>query len=958
MELSELCKKYNFNLKDIRPVEGSSASLVQMVYEKTQTELCWYKSTESNKLFSIAFKTVPENDTGVFHILEHSVLCGSKKYPVKEPFVELLKSSMNTFLNAMTFPDKTMYPVSSRNEQDFLNLTSVYLDAVFAPNILHNPNIFRQEGWHYEIGENGELSYNGVVFNEMKGATSSVEDVVYRGIQHLVFPDNGYSYNSGGEPSAIPDLTYEQYIETYKKNYHPTNARVYLDGDVPIEKVLSMLDEYLGSYELGEKQPLGTQTPVSSEKTLRYEAPNDGTPKAQYVLGRILGSFDDKTKILAAGVLCDALAGSNDAPLKKAVLETGLCQDLSFDIDDGLIQPLMMLQFKNIEDENAKTLENTVRACAEKLVSEGIPKERLIASINRFAFKIKNMREPQALIRCITMLNSWLYGGDPMLYLSYDGAFDTLREMTENGGFESVLKEMLVDENGLCRLHVVPDENFGTETREAENRRLQAEKAALSEEAFEELKKQNSEFSKWQQTPDSPEQLATLPMLGLSEISGEPNLCPTEEEEVGGVTLLRHKIPSNGIVHLTAYFRMTDRSLEEISRLNLLSRLLGELPTRTKDSETLQNEVKTYVGDLKFGIEVFSEHGDRENCVPMLVVRCSVLKDNLAKAEELIREILTETDFEQPELIRQVVLQAETEAQQMGMMGGHALAIACVRSHYTAVSAVQEALRGYSAIKTLHDLSKNFDSEISGLVSLFREALAFAVCRKRLVLSVTEDENSDLSSFVESLEEGSSAPEKAAYKTSLPKKLGIRIPAQVSFAAIGSHIGECCADYDGTAALLSNILSLGYLWNEVRVKGGAYGAGMRIAKNGEIFTYSFRDPNPSNSIKTNRSMGDFTKEFASSDEDITGYIISTVAETEPLLSPDAMGRNADANRFSGFGYDEAAAERKALLEATPAKLEKWCGVLDSLKENAAVCVVGYSEALESCSEENLTVVDI
>ena len=431
MELKQLCKQHHFTLTQIRPIPGIDAELVQMVYEKTGTELCWVKSQERNKLFGIAFKTIPEDDTGVFHILEHSVLCGSAKYPVKEPFVEMLKSSMNTFLNAMTFPDKTVYPISSRNDQDFLNLTEVYLDAVFAPKILENSNIFRQEGWHYEL-QDGNLIYNGVVFNEMKGAMSSVDQASYRGLMKVLYPDLCYSYNSGGDPTAIPNLTYEQFIDSYRKNYHPTNARVFLDGDIPVEKTLALLDEYLSRYEMGEKQALAPQKPTKQEQTIYYEATNDGTPKAQLLLGKILGTFDDKLGLLARQVLCDVLAGSNDAPLKRAILETGLCQDVSLNVEDGMIQPFMMLRLHNIEDENSAKLESAVRACAEKLVAEGIEKDRLVASINRFIFNLQQMKEPQGLIRGLNCMNAWLYDGDPMLYLHFEDCFGELRAMAEN----------------------------------------------------------------------------------------------------------------------------------------------------------------------------------------------------------------------------------------------------------------------------------------------------------------------------------------------------------------------------------------------------------------------------------------------------------------------------------------------------------------------------------------------
>ena len=957
MELSALCKQYNFTLTQVRPIPGSSAQLVEMVYDKTGTELCWVKNGESNKLFSIAFKTIPEDSTGVFHILEHSVLCGSDKYPVKEPFVELLKSSMNTFLNAMTFPDKTMYPVSSRNEQDFLNLTSVYLDAVFAPTILREPNIYRQEGWHYEKdGEN--LTYNGVVFNEMKGAMSSVDQIAFRSLMNLLFPDNCYQYNSGGDPAAIPDLTYAQFLDSYKKNYHPTNARVYLDGDIPVEKTLAMLDEYLGRYEMGEKQMLAPQIPVNREKTVTYEAVNDGTPKAQLVLGKILGGFEDKTKLLAQQVLCDVLSGSNDAPLKRAVLQTGLCQDMTFIVEEGMLQTFMMLRLHNMEDKDAAVLEETIRNCATELVKNGIPKERLTASINHLAFQIQLMREPQALTRCLNALNSWLYDGDPMLYLHYGETIDDLRAMVDSGGFEALLEEMLLCDNGLCKLHVLPSDTHGAALREAELARLAKEKDAMDDTQLQEVSETFERFTQWQQTPDSAEGLATLPKLSLSEISPEPVLCETKEDTAAGVTLLRHRVASNGIVHLSAYFHLTDYTLEQLTKLSLLSKLLGKLPTQKHSAAELQNEVKTWLGELSFGIEVFSKTAEHQECTPVLAAHCSVLQENVAKAEELLHEILTTTDFRQPDRIREIVLQTETEQQQRGMMGGHMLAFKVAQSHFSANAAVQEAISGISFIQFLHKMSKEFDAELEGFTQLIEKTLENAICQKKMTLSLTEDGNGDLSSFVVRFPVGQAAAPAAAYQTALPKKLGIRIPAQVSFASVGYHLNDCDMAYDGTARLLGNILSLAHLWNEIRVQGGAYGAGMRVGKSGGLLTYSYRDPNPARSLEVYRNMGTFVKNFAESGEDITGFIISTIADTEPLVSPAQQGRMADGDWFAGSGFEDALTERKQLLNASTAELSKWCVALDALRENASVCVVGYASALDACAAEELTIIDI
>lgn len=947
---------HGFTVTQIRPIPGKEAQLVEMVYEKTGTELVWVKSKEPNKLFSIAFKTLPEDSTGVFHILEHSVLCGSEKYPVKEPFVELLKSSMNTFLNAMTFPDKTMYPVSSRNEQDYLNLTSVYLDAVFAPKILTNPNIFYQEGWHYEA-EGQDLTYNGVVFNEMKGAMSGVDGVVEQAVQDMLFPDTCYGYNSGGDPAAIPDLTYEQFLDSYRKNYHPTNARVYLDGDIPLEKTLALIESYLSRFTPGTRQQITAQTPKAAAVTVTYEAApeEDISNKTQLVLAKIMGSWADKTENLAANVLCDVLAGSNDAPIKRAILAGGLGQDVSMRVNDGVYQPWLTLRVHNIVAQDAEKIQTLIRSTARELVAQGLNKEELTASINRLAFLTKDMHEPQGLIRCISAMDSWLYGGDPMLYLTYDEAFDALREMARTDGFEKLLEKLLLDEAGLCVLQAVPSVTHGQQLREQESARLAREKAAMTPAQLEEVIARSEALRTWQQTPDSPEALNTLPVLSLDEISPEPADLPTVTETVSGVTLLRHETGTNGIVHLSAYFSLTDLELEELTALSFLSGLLGKLPTANYDAAALQNAIKTHVGKLEFSTEVYARAGQTDTCFPCLCVRCSVLKENLPIAQQLLVEILTRTDFDQPSRIREILLQTEMEAQQMAMMNGHRFAALCAQSHYSAMNAVSEAINAYSSIRWIHDFSKNFDARIDGVTALAKRVLAGAVCTARLTLSVTEESKTDLTDLVAQFPAGTAVTSEATYKTGLPRKLGIRIPAQVSYAGMGYHLQACGDGFNGTIRLLSNILSLSCLWNEVRVQGGAYGAGMQCGRSGSLFCYSYRDPSPARTLGVYRTLGRFVEEFR---EDLDKFIISTIAGTEPLMSPRHQGIYADQSWFAGLTHEDAVQERRQLLQASREDLRRWCHLLDAMAREAAVCVVGSSDALSDCEAENLTIVDL
>ena len=957
MELNIGMKLRGFTVTRIRPIPGKTAELVEMVYDQTGTELVWARSQETNKLFSIAFKTVPQDSTGVFHILEHSVLCGSEKYPVKEPFVELLKSSMNTFLNAMTFPDKTVYPVSSRNTQDFLNLTSVYLDAVFAPRILTEPNIFYQEGWHYETEED-KLIYNGVVFNEMKGATSGVDNVVRRTMQRMLFPDTCYGYNSGGDPRVIPELTYEQFLEAYRKNYHPTNARIYLDGNIPLEATLELIESYLCRYEPGSRQELTIQSPRSAEETVYYEAAQeeDLSAKAQLTLGKLTGSWSDKTGLLAAHVLSDVLTGNNDAPFKRAILDAGLGQDVSMGVTDGVLQPWLTLRIHNMKDENASAIRTLLTDTARVLVTKGIAKEDLTASINRLAFQMKDMHEPQGLIRCLSALDSWLYGGDPMLFLNYDDSIAELRTMAASNGFEKLLESLLLDETGLCVLHTLPSLTLGEETRAAEAARLEEARKAMTEAQLSATTENAKLLKAWQEKPDSPEALAMLPALTLDQVSDKPTELPTVTDTAGGVTVLRHKAGTNGILHLSAYFPLSDFSLEELTALPLITSLLGHLPTANYTAPALQNQIKTHLGKLSFLTSVLSKADQTDLCTPCLVARCSVLRENLAKAEDLMVEVLTRTDFDQPARIRETLLQEETDMQRLATTRGHNFASTCANAHYSASAAVREAIDGYSQLSWLHDFSRNFDTRIDSFITLARKLLVTAVATARMTLSITEEFETDLSGLTTALPKGTAAA-PVRYETRLPKKLGIRIPSQVSYACAAAHLHGCGAQYNGTLMLLTNILSLGCLWNSVRVQGGAYGAGIQGTRDGHLFCWSYRDPTPIRSLGVYRTLGDFVRQFAESGETLDKYIISTVASTEPLVSPAAAGYIADKQWFSGLTYEDDVAERRQLLNATAEDLLSWCTALETM-EKGAVCVVGHSDALAACAEEELTLCEV
>lgn len=932
----------NWKVERARESRELGGTFYEMRHETVGTELCWLDNGGDNKLFCVGFKTLPEDSTGVFHILEHSVLCGSAKYPVKEPFVDLMKSSMNTFLNAMTFQDKTIYPVSSRNERDYLNLTEVYLDAVFAPRSVKDPNAFRQEGWHLEIGEDGRPFINGVVYNEMKGATSGIDDILEEGMNSLLYTDNCYGFNSGGDPAFIPNLTYEQYCAMYAKYYHPSNARIYLDGAVPLEATLELINEYVsGAEKQDAAHPIPMQEMKPGKKTVFYavvpDEPTDGRSHVSF--GRIFAGFADKRRIMMAEVLCSLLADTNEAPLKRAILDAGLGEDVDLSAMSETEQAKLVLTVRNTDPEKAPAIRETAEKVVNDLLRGGLDKSLLTAHLNRYAFRLKDMEEPAGLIRGIMSYMSSLYGGDPMLYLENDDDIAALRAEIENGGFDRLLSELLLDFDNMSVLTVLPSKTYGEELLREEAERAEAILASMDEADLNELARLNDRLHAWQEAPDSPEDTATLPVLPLDEVSPEPGTIPTETVKRGGVEYMIHRIPCNGIAHFTLYFRLTDLSASEISKASLMAALLTKLPTGNHSVSELQKLIKTYVGRLHF--EVRASMREASSCTPWFAVSCDALEENLEKAEEIVLEILTGTDFNDPARIREIVNQADESTKQRAIMAGHAMGLAAVSSHYLSSSVVTDAAGGYSFRAFIKELAANFDERAEELVGFFGRLKNSAFARARLTVGLTVTEDANIDALVGSLPAGEPAPADVHYDPLVPERFGVRIPAQANFAEKGVFVPAL----DGSMRVLAKVIGLNFLWNRVRVQGGAYGVGLRVDENGVICHYTYRDPSPARSIGVFSEEAAFIREFCAGGEDLTRYIISTVGDTEPLRSPADEGAKADHDLLCGRTADFARKVRAEILSTDREKLLSLTAALEDCAANGAVCVVGSEKGL-------------
>lgn len=961
IETEQLC---GFRVQRHRYLEEIQAEIWELEHVRSGAPLIWLAREDNNKTFGIAFKTLPEDSTGVFHILEHSVLNGSEKYRTREPFVDLLKGSLQTFLNAMTFSDKTFYPVSSRNDKDFLNLVSVYMDAVLHPAIYEKPEIFRQEGIHIELLEaDAEPIYKGVVFNEMKGAYSSPDSLMVSELDRQLFPDNSYRFSSGGDPVAIPDLTYEKFIDCHQRFYHPSNSRIFLDGDMDLPSVLTMLDSYLSDYERKdcgiEVKP---QAPVSPEEAItKYEiTPEESEEnKVRYAEGYVYGTYRDSETSIALRVLADVLTGNNESPLKRAILSRGLAEDISIELNDGIYQPYAILQVSNTDESKIPEIKRIVKEELTRLAEEGLDKEQLTASFNRLEF---NTRErdygstPRGLVYGIVSLESWLYGGDPADALRFNDLFSSLREKLTGSYFEDTLRRVFLENPHKAAARLVPSKTVGEERRAAEAARLAAIRAGWTEEERDAVIAMNKALAEWQATPDTPEQLATLPTLALSDISEKEERIPCEVDTVDGCTVLRHEIPSDGITYLYLYFSETDLTEREFALASLLCELYTEMDTAAYDRLTLQKEIKMHLGRLSFSQVNYKDIADFDTaCRPQLCVKCSVLTQNADKAVELIAEIARNTRFDNKANIKEIVDQVKTALMQSMTMGGHQTAMTRAMAYLSSYGVVNEYTGGYEYYTFCRDLAENFDARADELIEELKALSDKIFDRARLTVSLTETGagTSALPATVIAAfpEKETDVPFQSKLEPLGKRNEGIVTPAGVSFAVSASLTSQKGFCFHGSMKVLTKILSLGYLWNEIRVKGGAYGCGFLVRETGGAAFYSYRDPNADRSLSIYAKASDFIRAFLESGEDITKFIIGTIGDSEPVLSTSAKGSVSDVDFFCRRTYKDRLTVRREILDTTAEDLLRCCTLLDSMAEENAICVVGGKDKLDACGDK-------
>ena len=923
-------------------------------HDATGARVMWLACADDNKAFSIAFKTPPANDTGVFHILEHSVLCGSDRFPVKEPFVHLLKSSMQTFLNALTFPDKTMYPVSSTNDRDLENLMDIYLDAVLHPAIYRRRRIFEQEGWHYEVegqGKDATLTTNGVVYNEMKGALSSPEEVLICGMMRSLFGETPYGWVSGGDPKSIPSLTYEEFLDTHARHYQLSNSYTILYGNLDIEGKLAFLDE---RFSAARPATAGApnELPLASARTCDLlQVPMATTPDNACVgVAYVFATAGQRERVLAADVLVDALVGSNEAPLKRAVLESGLGSDVQGYLYDGILQPCLILELQGAKPGVAKQFEQLIEQTCADLVEEGLGQDNLEASLAQAEF---NLREgdfgyPDGVGLAIQAMCGWLYSDDDATsYLRYEDALASIREQLSGGYFERLLDEAVCHNAHRCCVEVVPTEDTGATEEET---RMAAVRAQMSDDELAAIAAEAEALHAEQAAPDTPEALATLPHLSLADI-GEPAADPETREVAAPVPCYHHVIDAHRIDYAYWYFDLSGVAYEELPYVSVLANLLGKLDTQRRSAYELDTICEAKLGGLSFFTEVYSDDDDPASARPKFVVGASSLSENARWLAELPQEIWGQTKLGDTRRIRDILEQRRVGMEQAFVDSGHAAALARVSSQFLASAEVSDELGGVEFYRFLRDLLDHFDERAEALVAkledLSRRIFSAGSCEMSFT-GAGEDLDAYLSCAGDlGLFEASGTGSQLVVPTPQVRNEAFIVPANVCFVGEGASGLDAGTRLSGAWRVASQALSYDYLWNEVRVLGGAYGCGFRCTADSLLQFYSYRDPAVDPTVERFERASEWLAAWDPAPEELTGFIVAGVAGMDAPVKPRALGRRLDAMRLSGRSADWRRRLRAEMLATTVDDVRALAAPLAKLPAGRGMSVFGGRAQIEA-----------
>lgn len=988
---------HGFAVERCETVPELDADAYVLRHAASGARLLYLACDDENKAFAIGFKTPPADSTGVFHILEHSVLCGSAKFPVKEPFVDLIKSSMQTFLNAMTYPDKTIYPVATTNEQDLYNLMDVYLDAVFNPAIYTKPTIFEQEGWHYELDlpedaedegddspaslREGTLRYNGVVFNEMKGALSDPMSVLDDAVNAALYPDTAYAHESGGDPRAIPALTYEQFLDTHARHYNPSNSYITLYGDLDVDRALTFLDErYLSQSSAASRRmdaavaagedpsalapnPLDVQAPVACEYKCVEMAT---TPENALVgLGLVLGSALDRKRTIAADILFEALLGSNEAPVKKAILAAGLGGNVVSYTAAECLQPYELIMLQNAQPGVARELRRVFQDACRDLCEHGVPRERLeaIISSNEYDLRQRDYGIADGVAIACDALSTWLYDDDAAtLALKYGPVYEELRGELDGSYFEDLLRELVLQNDHMALVELVPvDAAEGAEGAEAAE--LTAKRDAMTDAELADVVERTAVLRAAQEAEDTPEDKATLPRLRVSDIGEARPEPPLVVDTTAPIPCLRHGIPTNRLTYAMQYFDLSCVAFEDLPYVTLLCRLLKQLPTREHSAEELDNLIAGKLGFLSFTTEVMTQP-DVDGVRPYLLVSAGALSEKIDALANLPREVWSSTLLldADADRVRDVLTQIRIGLEQGFINNGHSAALGRAISYSSPSAVVREQLSGVDFYLFLRNLLDHFDERLDDLRAKLAELADRIFVADGCMASFTGSDE-DFDAYWDAAGNlGLGAGDGAASGTLVVPEPRDRheafvIPSDICFAARACDPRRLGIDVTGAWAVAANALSYDYLWNEIRVKGGAYGCGFRAAGERQAAFYTYRDPAIDPSIERVARAGEWLGSFDPDEAAFEGFIVSCVSGMDAPVKPYALTKRRNTTYLAGLDPHAREERRAQMLAATPAELRSLGADVTRIAATSPTCVFGGRDVIAK-SNAGFNVVDL
>lgn len=965
-------------LKNYELIQQKSLSDLQsegylLRHKKSGARVLLMENEDDNKVFAIGFRTPPEDSTGVPHILEHSVLCGSKNFPVKDPFVELVKGSLNTFLNAMTYPDKTIYPVASCNDQDFQNLMHVYMDAVLYPNIYEHEEIFRQEGWSYHLeSEEDALTYNGVVYNEMKGAFSSPEGVLDRVVLNELFPDTTYANESGGDPDVIPELTYEQFLDFHRRYYHPSNSYIYLYGDMDMIEKLNWLDEmYLSKFdqividsEIKKQEPFAQVKEVEIPYSISSEESEEDHTFLSY--NKVIETSLDRELYLAFQILDYALLSAPGAPLKKHLLEAGIGKDILGSYDNGIYQPIFSIVAKNANVEQKEAFISCIDKTLKSIVENGMDQKALEAGINYHEFRYREAdfgNYPKGLMYVLQMFDSWLYDEEkPFIHVEAIDTFELLKGKISEGYFEELIQKYLLDNTHGAIVVVKPERGRTARMEKELEEKLQAYKESLSAEEVQQLVQSTAQLTEYQEAEDSLEDQEKIPVLKREDISREIAPIYNEVLDYAGTPVVYHEIETNGIGYIDLLFDLSGVSEELLPYVGILQSVLGIIDTEHYEYGALFNEINVHTGGIGTSLELYPDvtRVKEKAFKATFEIKAKALYHKLPVAFNMMREILTQSKLEDEKRLKEILAMAKSRLQMRFQSSGHTTAVLRAMSYISPLSKFKDLTAGISYYEVVKDLEEHFEERKTELIANLQFLAKTLFRAKNMMASYTAARAglTEMETYVSELKQAlftEPVRQQDCVIHCEKRNEGFKTSSKVQYVARSGNFIDKGLEYTGALQILKVILSYDYLWQNVRVKGGAYGCMSNFSKLGEGYFVSYRDPNLEKTNAVYEGVVAYLKAFAVGERDMTKYIIGTISNIDQPMTPATKGDRSMNLYMNHVSEEMIRKERNEILDATEADIRALAEIVEAVLEDNCFCVIGSEEKIEEQKERFLEI---